>query len=115
MIKGTVTSQGEYADGKDMCELYISMASSDRLPHEYRKKKPIDMTIGDFVYEAGVHETREGVVWISSVLFRKRPTRRQARLVDALEEIGLRKGDKVRIETKSDGTFLLEPCGCSTK
>jgi hypothetical protein len=62
MIKGTVTSQGKYADGKNICELYISADSSDRLPHEYGKREPIDIRIGNFVYEAGVHETKNGVV-----------------------------------------------------
>ena len=46
MIIGTVTSQGVYADNKDICELLISKVSSDRLPHNYRQKKPIHMTIG---------------------------------------------------------------------
>ena len=97
MIIGTVTSQGFYADGKDICELYISKDSSDKLPHEYRKKKPININIGGTFCEAGVHETRESVVWISSVLYKKGPKRERARLVDALAEIGLGKGDKIRI------------------
>ena len=71
MIIGTVTSQGVYADNKDICELLISKVSSDRLPHKYRQKKPIYMTIGNILYEAGVHENQKGVVWISSVLHKK--------------------------------------------
>ena len=84
MIIGTVTSQGVYADSKDICELYISADSSYRLLHEYGKKKPIDIRIGNFIYEAGVHQTQNGVVWLSSVLFEKGPRREKVRLVDAL-------------------------------
>jgi hypothetical protein len=40
---------------KDICELHVNLASSDRLPHEYRKNKPIDMIVGDSIYKAGVH------------------------------------------------------------
>jgi hypothetical protein len=109
MIKGSVTSQGGYADGKDICELYVDMASANRLPHEYGKKKPIDMIIGDSIYEAGVHETKKGVVWISSVLYKKGPRREKARLVDVLAGINVKKGDKIRIKSNEDGTFLLEP------
>lgn len=108
MITGTVVSQGTYADGKDICELLIGKAGSDRLPHEYGQKKPIYLTIRDIVYEAGVHETQEGVVWISSVLYKIGPRREKTRLVDALAETGLKKGDKVRIKANEDGTFLLE-------
>lgn len=115
MIKGTVTSQGKYADKKDICELYISADSSNRLPHEYGKRKPIDLRVGNLIFEAGVHETRNGVVWISSVLYKKQPRREKTRLVDALAEIGLRRGDKIVMEIKSDASFLLQPCGCSTE
>jgi len=108
MIDGTVTSQGVYADGKDKCELYISADSSNRLPHEYGKKKPVDIRIGNFIYEAGVHETREGVVWISSVLHKKGARREKARLVDALAQINLKKGDTVRIKPNEEGIFSLE-------
>lgn len=108
IIEGTVTSQGKYADGKDICELYISADSSDRLPHEYGKRKPINIRIGDFIYEAGVHETREGVVWISSVLYKEGPRREKARLVDALAKIKVKKGDKVRIKLNQESIFVLE-------
>lgn len=108
MIIGTVTSQGVSADGKDICELYISTASSNRLPHEHGKRKPIDILMGDFIYEAGVHETQSGVVWISSVLYEKGPRREKARLVDALAKIKVKKGDKVRIKSNKEGIFLLE-------
>ena len=108
IIEGAVTSQGKYADKKDICELYISANSSDRLPHEYRKKKPIDIRIGDFIYEAGVHETRKGEVWISSVLHRKEPGREKARLVDALAKINIKKGDKIRFKLNEEGIYLLE-------
>jgi hypothetical protein len=108
MIEGTVTRQDKYADGKDICELYISAYSSDRLPHEYGKRKPIDIRIGDFIYEAGVHETKNGVVWISSVLFKKGPIREKARLVDALSKINVKKGDKIRIKLNEDGSYSLE-------
>jgi hypothetical protein len=101
MIIGTVTSQGVYADNKDMCELYISKESSDSLPHEHGKKESIYIAIGDILYEAGVHETQEGVVWISSVLYKRGPQKEKTRLVDALAAIGLRKGDKVSGENWS--------------
>jgi hypothetical protein len=108
MVIGTVTSQGVYADGKDICELYISAASSNRLPHEYGKKKPIDILIGDFIYEAAVCETKKGVVWVSSVLYEKGPRTGQPRLVDALAKIKVKKGDKVRIKLNEEGIFVLE-------
>jgi hypothetical protein len=108
MIKGTVTSQGKYADGRDICELYISADSSDRLPHEYGKRKPIDIRIGDFIYEARVHETQNGVVWLSSVLFKKGSRREKARLVDALAKINVKKGDKISIKSNKESIYLLE-------
>lgn len=110
MILGTITRQG-VSGGKDICELYIRKNSSHRLPHVYRQRKPIDMIIGNILYEAGVHETIEGVVWISSVLYKKDKGGRgeKAMLVDALAEIGLRRGNKVIIKKNEDGTFLLEP------
>jgi hypothetical protein len=109
MIIGTVTRQGVYADKKDICELYISKDNFDSLPHEHGKKKPIYINIGDTAYEAGVHQTEKGVVWISSVLYKREPRREKARLVDALAAIGLRKGDKVRIKSNDDGTFSIVP------
>lgn len=109
MIIGTITRQGSYEDKKDICELYISKDSSGRLPHEHRKKKPICINIGVTTYEAGVHETAEGVVWISSVLYKKEPRKEKARLVDALATIGLRKGDRIRIKSNDDGTFSILP------
>lgn len=108
IINGTVTSQGKYDDEEDICELYISADSSDRIPHEYRKRKPIDIRIGDFIYEAGVHETKNGVVWISSVLYKKEPRGEKARLVDALAEINVKKGDKIRIKLNEEGVYLIE-------
>ena len=107
-ITGTIVRPGKYADGKDRCEIQISAASSKNLPHKYRLKKPILMKIGNIYYEAGVHETQKGVVWISAVLFKKGPRREHARLVDALEDIDLRAGDAIRIKANSDGTFLLQ-------
>ncbi|WAC08715.1 MAG: hypothetical protein OS130_05860 [Thermodesulfobacteriota bacterium] len=108
VISGTVTSQGVDSSKKDICEILVSKASADSLPHEYGQKKYIDMTIGNIPYEAGVHETQKGVVWISSVLYRKTPRREKAKLVDALAEIGIEKGDKVTITRNEDGTFLLQ-------
>lgn len=107
LAEGCITSQGIYkTDNKDICELYINKEGSGALPHEYGQKQPIPLTVGDTTYEAGVHETQEGVVWLSSVL--KRGIRREkARLVDALEEIGLRKGDRIILEKNSDGIFVL--------
>jgi len=111
IIIGTITSQGFYKDGKDICEIYISKKSPHMLPHEKWQTKPINMTIGDIIYEAGVHETSAGVVWISSVLHKKEKGGRgaKARLVDALLGIGLRRGDRVKIKKNEDGTFILEP------
>ena len=108
MIIGTVTSQGVYADGKDIYELYISADSSDRLPHEYGKEKPIDIRIGDFIYEDSVHQTKKGIVWVSSVLFKKGSRREQVRLVDALAKINVKKRDKIRIKSSEEGIYLLE-------
>jgi hypothetical protein len=108
MIIGTVTSQGLSADGKDICELIIYKESSNRLPHEYRQKKPIEIIIGNTLYEARVHETQKGVVWISSVLHEKGSIREKPRLVDALAKIKVKKGDKVRIKLNEEGIFVLE-------
>jgi hypothetical protein len=107
MIIGTITRQGIYADKKDICELYISKNSSDRLPHEHGKKKPIYISIGSIAYEAGVHETEEGVIWISSVLYKKGPRREKARLFDALATIGFKKGERIKIKSNDDGTFAI--------
>lgn len=108
MINATVTRQGTYGDRKDILELYISADSSDKLPHEYGKRKPINIRIGDFEYEAGVHETKNGVVWKSSVLYKKGPAREKARLVDALAKINVKKGDQIRIKSNEEGIFVLE-------
>jgi hypothetical protein len=109
MITGTIVKPGEYADGKARCEISISATSSDILPHKYRQKKLIFMKVGDILYEAGVHETKQGGVWISAVLFKKgRLGREHARLVDALADIGLRHRDAIRIKADTDGTFLLQ-------
>ena len=107
-INSTVTSQGVYADGKDKCELYISAGSSNSLPHECGKKKPVYIRIGNLIYEAGVHETKEGVVWISSVLHKQGTRRGKARLVDALAQINVKKGDTLRIKPNENGVFSLE-------
>ena len=72
------------------------------------KEKPIDIRIGDFIYEAGVHEKRKGVVWISSVLYKKEPRREKERLVDTLAEINIKKGDKIIIKSNEEGIYLLE-------
>lgn len=108
MIIGAVTSQGVYADGKEKCELIIYKESSNRVPHEYGQKKPIEIVIGNTLYEAGVHETQNGIVWISSVLHEKGPRRVKTRLVDALAKIKVKKGDKVRIKSNEEGICLLE-------
>lgn len=107
MISGSVTRQGAYADKKDICELYIDKDCSRYLPHEYGKKKIININIGTKSYEAGVHETKEGVVWISSVLYERNQRKEKARLVDALATIGLRKGDRFIIEKNNEGTFSI--------
>jgi len=109
LITGTVVSQGKYSDSKDICEIYVHKKNADALPHKYGKREPISLDIGNIIYEAGVHETQEGVVWISSVLYKKEPRKEKARLVDALERIGLKKGDRIRIRKNIDGTFSLEP------
>ena len=108
VIKGTVTSQGVDGGNEEICEILISKVSSDKLPHEYRKKKTIHITIGDDLYEAGVHETQRGAVWISSVLYKNKPRREKVKLKDALSEIGIKKGRPIIIKTNKDGTFLLQ-------
>lgn len=109
MINGTVAIPGIYkTDNQYRCELLISKESSDMLPHEYEKKKIIEMTIGQMLYEAGVHETEKGVVWISAVLHTKGRKREKVRLVDALAEVGLQNGDKVRITINSNGSYTLQ-------
>jgi len=45
---------------------------------------PIFINIGSTEYEVGVHETTQGVVWISSVLFKRGLRKEKTRLVDAL-------------------------------
>jgi hypothetical protein len=105
MIIATITSQGYYADNKDMCELYISKESSEKMPHEPGKKTPIDIKIGENLYEGGIHETQEGIVWMSSV-YKKAPKREKIRLVDALERIGLKKGAKLKIMKNTDDNFF---------
>jgi hypothetical protein len=109
VITGKVYSQGQYADGKDICELYIHKKNSDELPHEHGQPKTISLMIGNVTYEASVHETGARVVWISSVLYENSLRREHVRLVDALDEIGLKKGDIIRIRRNIDGTFSLEP------
>jgi len=111
IIEGRVTTQNIYkTDNKDICELYINKDSAHALPHECGRKEPIPLAIGEITYEAGVHETKEGVVWVSSVL-KKRAGREEeeekARLVDVLEEIGLKKGDRVILKKNADGIFVL--------
>lgn len=106
-IEGCVTSQGIYkTDDKEICELYINKNGADALPHECGQDKPIALVIGDTIYEAVVHETQNGVVWVSSVL-KKGKGREKARLVDSLEEIGLGKGDKITLEKNADGVYVL--------
>ena len=107
-IEGSVTSQGFYkTDNEDICELYINKEGSDTLPHECGQKRPISLTIGDTTFKAGVHETQEGVVWLSSVLYKKGIQKEKVRLVDVLAGIGLKKGDRIRIQKNIDGTFSL--------
>lgn len=108
MLTGSIVSQGKYADGKDMCELYISRESSCMITHEYGKKLPILINIGNTEYIAGVHETQQGVVWISSVLNIKSIKRERFRLVDALEKIGLETGCKIKLIPASNGSYVLK-------
>lgn len=108
VIIGSVTSQGVTADGKDICELIISKKSSNRLPHKKRQRIPIKIIIGNTLYEAGVHETEKGIVWISSVLYEEGSKRGKVRLVDALAKIKVKRGDKIRIKSNEEGIFVLE-------
>jgi len=71
IIIGTVTSQGVYADGKDICELIICKESSNRVPHEYGKKESIEMLIGNTLYKADIHETQKGVIGYPQYYMRK--------------------------------------------
>ncbi|OGP70694.1 MAG: hypothetical protein A2Y80_03390 [Deltaproteobacteria bacterium RBG_13_58_19] len=108
---GTIVRPGFYATGRDRYEISIHKKGSNLLPHEKYIRNPINIYIGNTLYEAGVHETGAGVVWISSVLYKKEEGRivMGARLIDALAQIGLRWKDKVIIKKNEDGTFLLEP------
>jgi hypothetical protein len=109
MIRGTITRQGKYPDGKDWSEIIILNESKNKLPHKLYKKMPIDLIIGPVTYVAGVHETKDEIVWISSVLYEKKGKKRKARLVDALEAIGLGYKDKIIIDYKTDGKYTLHP------
>jgi len=104
---GTIVRPGFYATGRDRYEIIIHKKGSNLLPHKKYIRNPINIYIGNTLYEAGVHETRKGVVWISSVLYKE--GRIVTRLIDALAQIGLRLKDKVIIKKNEDGTFLLEP------
>jgi len=107
MICGTVTQQGFYTDNKGICEIYINRASSNKLPHQHGKKKLISVVIGGIIYEAGVHETADGTVWLSSVLYKNDPKRTKTRLVDALAKIGVEKGNTITMEANNDGSFTI--------
>jgi hypothetical protein len=108
MIRGTVTSQGVYADGKDMCQIIISRETSASLPHQHGEKKKIYLNIGNETYKAGVHETQKGDVWLSSVLYKEGLKREKKRLVDALAEIHIFKGDKIILYPEERDSFILE-------
>jgi len=108
MIYGKVTRQGQYPDGKDWCEINISRKSADALPHEKGKKRHITLNIGDTCYNAGIHETQGGQVWVSSSLSHAGPQKVKIRLIDALEEVGLRWRDKISIK-KVGKEYYLEP------
>lgn len=108
MINGTITRQGIYkTDNEDICEIYICKKDSDKLPHRRGIKSLINLFIGNSIYQAGVHETNDSVVWVSSVLHKMEPKREKARLVDALAEIGLKKGNRIEIKSNIDGTFSI--------
>ena len=107
MVKGTITRQGIYEDGKNICEIYILNADKNILPHEYGVKKLIDLIIGKTAYQAGVHKTKDGVVWISSILYEK-GGKRKFRLVDALEANGVNFRDPVILKIVSSGCYKLE-------
>jgi hypothetical protein len=108
MINGTITRQGIYkTDNEDICEIYICKKDSDKLPHRQGIKSLINLFIGNAMYQSGVHETAEGMVWISSVLYKQGNIKENARLVDALAQIGLKKGDKAKIKSNKDGTFSI--------
>ncbi len=108
MIRGTVTSQGIYADGKDICIIIISRGTSAPLPHRHGEKKKIYLNIGNETYKAGVHETINGGIWLSSVLFREGLKREKKRLVDALAEVHIFRGDKITLTPDESGDFVLE-------
>jgi hypothetical protein len=108
MIRGTVVSQGVYADGKDMCEIIITGGTSASLPHKHGEKRRVYLNIGNETYKAGVHETKRGIVWLSSVLFKEGLKREKKRLVDALAEVHIFKGDKVVISPDERDSFVLE-------
>lgn len=107
MISGSITRQGFYADNKDICEISIAKASAGELPHRYREKKTIYIIIGSTRYESGVHENKHGQVWISSVLWKAANGRTKARLVDALEEVGIKKGDHTQLHVEKGQVYRL--------
>lgn len=104
LIIGTIVNPS-----KNMYEITISKRSSHMLPHTYGEKQPIHIIIGNILYEAGVHETEKGLVWISSVLDKEEKGVRGEgpRLIGVLTDIGLKKGDKVIIKKNEDGNYLL--------
>lgn len=106
MINGTITSQGSYADGRDMCEIYISRLDSHKLSHQRGKKTIIYLTIGNDKYEGGVHETKDGTVWISSVL--KKGGSIPTRLVDVLKANDMEKGDKIILTFEKKNVCILK-------
>ncbi len=108
MIRGTVTSQGVYADGKDICIIILSRGSSPSLPHQHGEKKKVYLNIGNETYKAGVHENANGGLWLSSVLYREGLKREKKRLVDALAEFHIFKGDKVTLSPDETNAFILE-------
>jgi len=106
MIYGVITRQGSYADRKDLCEIHINVASFDEMPHKYKQKAFIDLIIGNNCYVAGVHENKHGQVWISSVLYKDGTRNEKIRLIEALEEVGLKWKDQIIIENKEQKYFL---------
>ena len=108
MIYGFITRQGTYSDRKDMCEIHVSVASFEELPHKYQQKSFIDLTIGNTGYIAGVHENKRGQVWISSVLHKNGPEKEKIRLIDALEGICLKWQDRIIIIKKGQ-KYILRP------
>jgi hypothetical protein len=93
--------------GEDRLEITISKKHGAHiLPHRYGDKIEINLKIGSTIYRAGVHETGQGIPWISSVIWKNN---KKLRLVDVLQENGYKKGDMICIVVMDNHNYIMEP------